>query len=80
VYLYGHAAIQKPIGSSTNFSNVNRVLTPISKAVREFQYIHQPIGKRAQKIRERIQPIEKKNQSADALAVFENSNEIQKQN
>jgi len=33
--------------------------------------------KRAQKIREIIHPIEKKNQSDDALAFFENSNEIQ---
>ena len=41
-------------------------------------HIHQPIGKRAQKIHERIQPIEKRNQSADALAFFENSNETQK--
>ena len=39
----------------------------------------QPIGKRrAQKINERIQPIEKRNQAAYALAFFENSNEIQK--
>ena len=72
--------IQKLIESSLNFSKDNRGPTPFSKVVREFQYIHQPIGKRAQNIRKRIQPIEKINQSADALAFFENSNEIQKQN
>ncbi len=37
-----------------------------------------PIGKRSQKVSERIQPMEKKNQAAYALAFFENSNEIQK--
>ena len=33
--------------------------------------------KKGTKIRERIQPIEKRNKSDDALAFFENSNEIQ---
>jgi len=48
--------------------------------VRELQYTGflQPIGKRPQKIRERILAIGKRNQTADTLAVFENSNEIQK--
>ena len=40
--------------------------------------MHQPIVKRAQKIRKGIQPIGKRNQSADNLTVFENSNEIKK--
>jgi len=54
------------------------VLSPFSKTAREFLYINNPIGKRAQKIRGRIQQIEKRNKSADTLTVFENSNEILK--
>jgi len=34
--------------------------------------IHQPIGKRAQKIRKRIQPIERSYQLDDAVIFFEN--------
>jgi len=41
-------------------------------------YIHQPVGKRAQKIRDRIQPIGKRNPSADIFKFLETSNEIQK--
>ena len=54
------------------YSGINMLFIPnFSKTVREFQYIHQSTGKRAQKIRERIQSIGKRNQSADTLAVFE---------
>jgi len=63
-----HATFQKPKECPPLFS----------QSAREFQYVHEPKGKTAQKIRERIQPIEKRNQSADNLALFENSNEIQK--
>jgi len=66
VHLCAFEAIQKSIESLPNISKA----TLFSKNAREFQYIHRPIGKRAQKIRERIQPIVKKNQSADALAFF----------
>jgi hypothetical protein len=38
---------------------------------------NQYLGKRAQKIRKKIQPIEKRNQSDDALKFFENSYEVQ---
>ena len=76
VYFYALEAIQKIIESSPNFLKANRVSTPLSKNGKEFQYIHEPIGKRAQTICNRIQPIEKRNQSGDALAFFENSNEI----
>jgi len=50
--------------------------------VREFQYIHQLIGKKEFKSCERIQTKfdqkEKRNQSADTLAGFEITNKIQK--
>jgi len=58
---------QKPIECPSHFS----------KAAREFQYIHQPKGKNAWKIRKGIQPKGKRNQSSDSLVGFENSNEIQ---
>ena len=68
MYIYPLEVIQKPKECSPLFS----------KTAREIQYIHLPIGKRAQKIRVKIQPIEKRNQTEDALAFFENSNEIRK--
>ena len=60
MYLYALEAIQKPIESSPNLSKDRAK----QKAVREIQKIYQPIGKRAQKIREKVQPIDKRNQSA----------------
>jgi len=63
-----HLFFEKRIGSSFQFS----------KKERENQYIHYPIGKKEFKSGESIRPIRKRNQSADALAAFENSNEIQK--
>jgi len=38
-------AIQKSIESSPIFSEDNRVPNPFSKTAREFQYIHQQIGR-----------------------------------
>jgi len=49
-----------------------------SKNARETQYIHHPLGKREFISCESIRPIRKRNQSDDALAAFENSNEIPK--
>jgi len=49
-----------------------------SKAAREFQFIHQQIGKKELKICKGNQPMGKGDKSADTLACFENSNEIQK--
>ena len=67
--------------TTTHFKNPNRVHTPFFQKLRKNATIFiQPIGKRPQKIREKIQPIEKRNQSDDALAGFEHSNEIQKLN
>jgi len=62
---YAHEAFQKPIESSPNFSKAYRVFTPFLKSCESSRIFIQPIGKRAHKISERIQPIE-------------NSNEIQK--
>jgi len=77
---YAHEAFQKPIERSPNFSRANRVLTPFFKSYERipvYSFI-QPIGIRAQKIRERIQPIEKRNETVYALAFFKNSTSIQK--
>jgi len=64
--------------SSSHFSKTKRVINSFSKAAIEFQYIHPTYRKKSTKIRERIQPIGKRNQPTDALAGLENSNEIQK--
>jgi len=62
---------QKPIESSPNISKANIECPPLfSMAAREFQYIHQPIGKRGQKICEKIQPIEKKEINQRMLSHF----------
>jgi len=43
-------------------------------------YCHQPIGKKElREDLEQIEPIEVKDQSAETLSSFDNSNEIQKQ-
>jgi len=65
VSLYVHEAFQTPKESSPNFSKANKV-------AREFQYFHPTNRKKSTKIHERIQPIEKNNQAAYALAFFEN--------
>jgi len=49
VYLYALEVIQKPIESSPNFSKDNRVPTPLFNKCERIPFIHQPIGKRAQK-------------------------------
>ena len=76
-----HEAFQMPLVTTTHFSKPNRVLTPFFQKLRKNASIFiRPIGKRAQKIREKIQPIEKRNQSDDAHAFFENSIEVQRLN
>jgi len=62
-----HLTFQKPIECSLLFQKLREISSIFIP----------PIGKTAQQTRERIQPIEKRNQSDDALSFFENSNEIQ---
>ena len=61
--LYAHEAIQMPLETTTHFSKPNRVLTthPFFQKLQENASIFiQPIGKRAQQIRIKIQPEEKR--------------------
>ena len=70
--LYAREAFQITLESLFHFS----------KIARAFQHVPQPIGtnilKSCERIENKLNQLEKWNQSADTLSVFENSIEIQK--
>jgi len=74
---YALKAFQKlPESASHLKKGIRELISIFKKCERIPEYIQRLIGKRAQKIREKIQPMEKRNQPDDARAFFENSNEI----